>query len=136
MAIQALLITDDLFRNTDIPTRRKLAHLVKSVKDSGKLLVYFHQCTFQESRWQCIPASLQIFDFLCRTLNILRCNEQRLCFFGFKLYHLYLSSYSIRQMVNDLKIAPLFLDKLIILFLISSYFLQHLSGKYWDENPC
>ncbi|KAJ6926497.1 protein PELOTA 1-like [Populus alba x Populus x berolinensis] len=76
MAIQALLITDDLFRNTDIPTRRKLAHLVKSVKDSGKLLVYFHQCTFQESRWQCIPASLQIFDFLCRTLNILRCNEQ------------------------------------------------------------
>ncbi|KAJ6926500.1 hypothetical protein NC651_010805 [Populus alba x Populus x berolinensis] len=71
MAIQALLITDDLFRNTDIPTRRKLAHLVKSVKDSGKLLVYFHQCTFQESRWQCIPASLQIFDFLCRTLNIL-----------------------------------------------------------------
>jgi hypothetical protein len=41
-----------------------------------------------------------------------------------------------KYMVNDLKIAPLFLNKLIILFLISSYFLQHLSGKYWDENPC
>ncbi|KAL9392035.1 hypothetical protein Peur_015955 [Populus x canadensis] len=36
MAIQTLLITDDLFRNNaDIPTRRKFAHLVKSVKDSG-----------------------------------------------------------------------------------------------------
>ncbi|CAK7344151.1 unnamed protein product [Dovyalis caffra] len=35
MAIQTLLIADDLFRNADIPTRRKFAHLVKSVKDSG-----------------------------------------------------------------------------------------------------
>jgi protein pelota len=36
MATQTLLITDDLFRNNaDIPTRRKFAHLVKSVKDSG-----------------------------------------------------------------------------------------------------
>ncbi|KAJ7000465.1 protein PELOTA 2 [Populus alba] len=35
MATQTLLITDDPFRNADIPTRRKLAHLVKSVKDSG-----------------------------------------------------------------------------------------------------
>ncbi|KAL9355024.1 hypothetical protein Peur_052994 [Populus x canadensis] len=36
MAIQTLLITDDLFRNNaDIPTRRKFAHVVKSVKDSG-----------------------------------------------------------------------------------------------------
>ncbi|GMN25990.1 hypothetical protein TIFTF001_001140 [Ficus carica] len=35
MAIQTLLITDDLFRNADIAARRKYVNLVKSVKDSG-----------------------------------------------------------------------------------------------------
>ncbi|KAL5718845.1 CDP-diacylglycerol--glycerol-3-phosphate 3-phosphatidyltransferase [Ranunculus cassubicifolius] len=35
MAIQVLLITDELFRNTDIATRKKYVELVKSVKDTG-----------------------------------------------------------------------------------------------------
>ncbi|XP_044499534.1 protein PELOTA 1 [Mangifera indica] len=35
MAIQTLLITDDLFRNSDIATRQKYVNLVNSVKDSG-----------------------------------------------------------------------------------------------------
>ncbi|XP_015570651.1 protein PELOTA 1 isoform X1 [Ricinus communis] len=35
MAVQTLLITDDLFRNADIPTRKKYVNLVNSVKDSG-----------------------------------------------------------------------------------------------------
>ncbi|KAH9670894.1 protein PELOTA 1 [Citrus sinensis] len=35
MAVQTLLITDDLFRNSDIATRQKYVNLVTSVKDSG-----------------------------------------------------------------------------------------------------
>ncbi|KAL5718780.1 CDP-diacylglycerol--glycerol-3-phosphate 3-phosphatidyltransferase [Ranunculus cassubicifolius] len=35
MAIQVLLITDELFRNTDIATRKKYVELVKSVEDTG-----------------------------------------------------------------------------------------------------
>ncbi|KAJ0013672.1 protein PELOTA 1 [Pistacia vera] len=35
MAVQTLLITDDLFRNADIATRKKYVNLVNSVKDSG-----------------------------------------------------------------------------------------------------
>lgn len=35
MAIQTLLITDSLFRNADVKTRRKYVKLVESVKDSG-----------------------------------------------------------------------------------------------------
>ncbi|KAH9734513.1 protein PELOTA 1 [Citrus sinensis] len=35
MAVQTLLITDDLFRNSDITTRQKYVNLVTSVKDSG-----------------------------------------------------------------------------------------------------
>ncbi|XP_010246377.1 PREDICTED: protein PELOTA 1 [Nelumbo nucifera] len=35
MAIQTLLITDDLFRNSDIAMRQKYVNLVDSVKDSG-----------------------------------------------------------------------------------------------------
>ncbi|OAY43875.1 protein PELOTA 1 [Manihot esculenta] len=35
MAVQTLLITDDLFRNADIPTRQKYINLVNSVKGSG-----------------------------------------------------------------------------------------------------
>ncbi|CAN1271523.1 Protein PELOTA 1 [Linum perenne] len=35
LAVQTLLITDDLFRNADIPTRQKYVNLVKSVKSSG-----------------------------------------------------------------------------------------------------
>jgi len=35
MAIQTLLITDSLFRNSDILTRRKYVKLVESVKDAG-----------------------------------------------------------------------------------------------------
>ncbi|ONI05149.1 hypothetical protein PRUPE_6G358700 [Prunus persica] len=35
MAIQTLLITDELFRNADVVARQKYANLVKSVKDSG-----------------------------------------------------------------------------------------------------
>ncbi|KAL9257119.1 PELOTA 1-like protein, partial [Drosera capensis] len=35
MAIQTLLITDELFRNADVPTRQKYVNLVTSVKDSG-----------------------------------------------------------------------------------------------------
>ncbi|EOY09957.1 Eukaryotic release factor 1 (eRF1) family protein isoform 1 [Theobroma cacao] len=35
MAVQTLLITDDLFRNSDIATRQKYVNLVNSVKDSG-----------------------------------------------------------------------------------------------------
>lgn len=35
MAIQTLLITDELFRSADIATRQKYANLVKAVKDSG-----------------------------------------------------------------------------------------------------
>ncbi|GLT30538.1 hypothetical protein SLA2020_053320 [Shorea laevis] len=35
MAVQTLLITDELFRNADIATRQKYVNLVKSVKDSG-----------------------------------------------------------------------------------------------------
>ncbi|KAF6144296.1 hypothetical protein GIB67_024523 [Kingdonia uniflora] len=35
MAVQTLLITDELFRNSDIPTRRKYVNLVNSVKSTG-----------------------------------------------------------------------------------------------------
>ncbi|KAL6545425.1 CDP-diacylglycerol--glycerol-3-phosphate 3-phosphatidyltransferase [Orobanche gracilis] len=35
MAVQTLLITDELFRNSDIPTRKKYVNLVDSVKNSG-----------------------------------------------------------------------------------------------------
>ncbi|CAL9003751.1 unnamed protein product [Prunus brigantina] len=35
MAVQTLLITDELFRNADVVARQKYANLVKSVKDSG-----------------------------------------------------------------------------------------------------
>ncbi|XP_022742594.1 protein PELOTA 1-like isoform X2 [Durio zibethinus] len=35
MAVQTLLITDDLFRNSDVVTRQKYVNLVNSVKDSG-----------------------------------------------------------------------------------------------------
>ncbi|XP_052730269.1 protein PELOTA 1-like isoform X2 [Vigna angularis] len=35
LAVQTLLITDDLFRNSDISTRQKFVNLVNSVKDSG-----------------------------------------------------------------------------------------------------
>ncbi|RAL51204.1 unnamed protein product [Cuscuta campestris] len=35
MAIQTLLITDELFRNSDIATRKKYANLVNGVKNSG-----------------------------------------------------------------------------------------------------
>ncbi|CAI0552619.1 unnamed protein product [Linum tenue] len=35
LAVQTLLLTDDLFRNADVPTRRKYVDLVKSVKGSG-----------------------------------------------------------------------------------------------------
>ncbi|WVY96883.1 hypothetical protein V8G54_029034 [Vigna mungo] len=35
LAVQTLLITDDLFRNSDITTRQKFVNLVNSVKDSG-----------------------------------------------------------------------------------------------------
>ncbi|KAI3417121.1 uncharacterized protein J3R85_014747 [Psidium guajava] len=35
MAVQTLLITDDLFRNADVETRQKYVNLVNSVKDSG-----------------------------------------------------------------------------------------------------
>ncbi|KAL5718711.1 hypothetical protein ACHQM5_011588 [Ranunculus cassubicifolius] len=41
MAIQVLLITDELFRNTDIATRKKYVELVKSVEDTwGNALIY------------------------------------------------------------------------------------------------
>ncbi|XP_050380163.1 protein PELOTA 1 [Argentina anserina] len=35
MAVQTLLITDELFRNADVVTRQKYVNLVNSVKDSG-----------------------------------------------------------------------------------------------------
>eukprot|EP00249_Psilotum_nudum_P016611 c25905_g1_i1 orf=230-1366(+) len=35
LAIQTLLLTDELFRNADIPTRKKYVNLVSSVKDMG-----------------------------------------------------------------------------------------------------
>ncbi|XP_011044764.1 PREDICTED: protein PELOTA 1 [Populus euphratica] len=35
LAVQTLLITDELFRNADIPMRKKYVNLVNSVKDSG-----------------------------------------------------------------------------------------------------
>ncbi|XP_031093659.1 protein PELOTA 1 [Ipomoea triloba] len=35
MAIQTLLITDEVFRNSDVATRQKYANLVKAVKSSG-----------------------------------------------------------------------------------------------------
>ncbi|KAF3602451.1 hypothetical protein F2Q69_00034222 [Brassica cretica] len=35
MAVQTLLITDELFRNSDVKTRKKYVDLVESVKDSG-----------------------------------------------------------------------------------------------------
>ncbi|CAN1246615.1 Protein PELOTA 1 [Linum grandiflorum] len=35
LAVQDLLITDDLFRNADIPTRQKYVDMVKSVKSNG-----------------------------------------------------------------------------------------------------
>ncbi|XWS58803.1 hypothetical protein CRYUN_Cryun08bG0064900 [Craigia yunnanensis] len=41
MAVQTLLITDDLFRNSDIATRKKYVNLVNSVKDSGGTALIF-----------------------------------------------------------------------------------------------
>ncbi|ERN11905.1 protein PELOTA 1 isoform X1 [Amborella trichopoda] len=35
LAVQTLLITDDLFRNSDIPTRQKYVNLIDSVKETG-----------------------------------------------------------------------------------------------------
>lgn len=41
MAIQTLLITDELFRSSDIATRRKYVNLVSSVNDSGGTVYVF-----------------------------------------------------------------------------------------------
>ncbi|XVE62217.1 hypothetical protein DITRI_Ditri06bG0100600 [Diplodiscus trichospermus] len=41
MAVQTLLITDDLFRNSDIATRQRYVNLVNSVKDSGGTALIF-----------------------------------------------------------------------------------------------
>ncbi|TMW91114.1 hypothetical protein EJD97_014779 [Solanum chilense] len=41
LAIQILLITDDLFRSSDVETRKKYANLVDSVKDSGGTALIF-----------------------------------------------------------------------------------------------
>ncbi|XP_010500234.1 PREDICTED: protein PELOTA 1-like [Camelina sativa] len=41
MAIQTLLITDELFRNSDVKTRKQYVNLVESVKHSGGELLYF-----------------------------------------------------------------------------------------------
>lgn len=41
LAVQALLITDDLFRNSDIAARQKFVNLVNSVKDSGGVVHIF-----------------------------------------------------------------------------------------------
>ncbi|XP_065852884.1 protein PELOTA 1 [Euphorbia lathyris] len=41
MAVQTLLITDELFRNADIPTRKKYVNLVNSVKGSGGVVHIF-----------------------------------------------------------------------------------------------
>ncbi|KAJ8562792.1 hypothetical protein K7X08_031244 [Anisodus acutangulus] len=41
MAIQTLLLTDDLFRSSDVATRKKYANLVDSVKDSGGTALIF-----------------------------------------------------------------------------------------------
>lgn len=41
MAIQTLLIIDDLFRSSDVATRKKYANLVDSVKDSGGTALIF-----------------------------------------------------------------------------------------------
>ncbi|KAF3619242.1 Protein pelota -like protein [Capsicum annuum] len=41
MAIQTLLITDELFRSSDVETRKKYANLVDSVKDSGGTALIF-----------------------------------------------------------------------------------------------
>ncbi|XP_055801091.1 protein PELOTA 1 [Solanum dulcamara] len=41
MAIQTLLITDELFRSSDVATRKKYANLVDSVKDSGGTALIF-----------------------------------------------------------------------------------------------
>ncbi|KAI8007124.1 Protein PELOTA 1 [Camellia lanceoleosa] len=41
MAVQTLLVTDELFRSCDIATRQKYVNLVKSVKDSGGTALIF-----------------------------------------------------------------------------------------------
>lgn len=41
LAIQTLLITDELFRSSDVETRKKYANLVDSVKDSGGTALIF-----------------------------------------------------------------------------------------------
>lgn len=41
MAVQTLLITDELFRSSDVATRKKYANLVDSVKDSGGTALIF-----------------------------------------------------------------------------------------------
>jgi len=35
LAIETLLVTDELFRASDLPTRRKYVNLVESVKENG-----------------------------------------------------------------------------------------------------
>lgn len=35
MAVEILLVTDDLFRSTDLPTRKRYVKLVESIKDNG-----------------------------------------------------------------------------------------------------
>ncbi|XP_073314824.1 protein PELOTA 1-like isoform X3 [Primulina huaijiensis] len=41
LAVQTLLITDELFRNSDIPTRQRYVNLVDSVKNSGGSVYIF-----------------------------------------------------------------------------------------------
>lgn len=35
LAIETLLVTDELFRSTDLPTRKRYVKLVESVKENG-----------------------------------------------------------------------------------------------------
>ena len=41
MAIESLLVTDDLFRSADIPTRKRYVKLVQEVKDNRGAVYIF-----------------------------------------------------------------------------------------------
>ncbi|GKD36929.1 protein PELOTA 1, partial [Tanacetum coccineum] len=83
MAVQTLLITDELFRSADIASRQRYVNLVKSVEKNGGTtrLMYFLQSMFRGNNWRSIRELLQYSDSpyqTSMTLNVTYYSENKL----------------------------------------------------------
>ncbi|XP_068748397.1 protein pelota homolog isoform X4 [Montipora capricornis] len=57
MAVEILLVTDDLFRSTDLPTRKRYVKLVESIKDNGGDVRVFSSLHVSGERSPCRPVT-------------------------------------------------------------------------------